>query len=414
MTHRFREEVQAHRWPYEVFYNRFRAAALEVAESEGDPSIAQVSVSSRSFERWMAGDLKSLPRYETGRVLEHLLGIPLKVLFARADDAASGVDEQPPPMSGGDPAAAELVPGRTGAPDPALVPHWATLLRILAEAHNAIGSAHVHRSAVTEMTLIRGARRQARGHLLRSLLGIEARWAEFASWTAETLGASEDSAYWLDRSLHLAREATDGTMTAYTLMRQAQSAIERRDAATAKRLAGLAVRNGEGAPRDRALSALRLAQALALSGDAHGSENALRAASRLVDEADELGLDDDPATIGQHCRQAYVQAHRGHCLLLLGCHDHAVRTLEETLGSWPQELRQDEYLTRAWLALAYAGSGRVCEAAATGADLLSTARGSTRVLRHLRQLDRSLASHPGSAAEVAAFRTAMATSAPRM
>ncbi len=406
----FHEAVRSRRWTYEAFDVRYQRAAEELAVLEDDPRFAHLSVSSRTFVRWMAGELKTVPNPRACLVLEHLLGVPAEVLFGLSEASAASSDDE----LSGSLQRAELV--AEAGPDPNLVPHWATLLRILAEAHNTIGSAHLHQAAVTEMALIRRSRAEAGGHLRATLLGVEARWAEFASWTAANLGTAADSAYWLDRALQLSQEAADGSMTAYILMRQAQTAIERRDAAAARRLAGRAVDMGHGGPRDRALSALRLAQALALAGNATGSEEALRDASRLVDEADDFGADDDPGTIGRHCQQAYVQAHRGHCLLLLGNFAQAARTLEDTLGSWPQELRQDEQLTRAWLALAYADSGRVAEAGTTGAELLAlnASRGSVRVVRHLRQLDRSLASHSGPPAEVTTFRTAMAALAPRM
>ncbi|MEU0805507.1 hypothetical protein [Streptomyces sp. NPDC005970] len=95
---------QRHLTTYEAFAIQFSRAAHELAEREGDPRLRSLSVSARQFDRWMSGELRTLPRPDACRVLEHMLGKPVSVLFAVPDDpegrskpsAAVGHEPAPP------------------------------------------------------------------------------------------------------------------------------------------------------------------------------------------------------------------------------------------------------------------------------------------------------------------------------
>lgn len=79
---RFRQLCERNYWTVFASFNiRFERAAREVAGIDGDPRLAEVSVGSRSYDRWMAGDLKTLPWPNTCRILEHLFGEPASQLF---------------------------------------------------------------------------------------------------------------------------------------------------------------------------------------------------------------------------------------------------------------------------------------------------------------------------------------------
>ncbi|MFE4829876.1 hypothetical protein [Streptomyces sp. NPDC056672] len=402
----------------ETFNVHFAEAARQLADQTGEKRLTYIIVSQRSFERWTAGDLERLPQRDTRRILEHLLGEPAQRLFEPLDD----IGPEPSPPS---PALAkeqrEPAPSfedagltaRSAVVDPSLVPHWSGLLHILAASHNAFGPNRMHGTVTREMGVIRDHRLRAGGRVRTGLLSIEARWAEFASWTAENLGSGEDAAYWLAYALDLAREGSDTSVEAYVLMRQAQRAAERRDARAVCDLADAAWAAAGASDRDRALSAVRRAQGHALAGDSLACSKAIRTAHQLVARADEF--DDDLATIGHHCVPAYVQAHEAYCQLLLGHPRQASQLLAEVLASWPSDYRQDEQIARAWLALAYAAEGRIDEAAAEGTAALShTSSGSVRVLRSLRALDRQMATDAGSTGDVSQFRSAFALTAQRM
>lgn len=408
----FRRLVQEKRWTYEAFCLHFGRAAAEAAEIERDPRIASVAVSHRTFGRWMAGDIKGLPSAEACLVLEHLLGRRAEDLFSVGAEpsALARLD----PVADFDPTAADLT--GSSSVDPALVPHWTGMLQILATAHNAFGPSQIHQSAVREMSVIRRFRENSSGKLAIALLAVEARWAEFASWTAENTSGGPDATFWLDHSLLLARHAEDTQMVSYVLMRQAQRAVERREVGRALSLAGLAWQSASDSPRDRALCAVRQAQAHALAGDARGSRLAIAEAAKLVDVADTSEGEDDPSTIGRHCVSAYVQAHEASCQILLGEYALAATTLEQVLGVWPTDFRQDELLARAWLAISYMKTGRLAEAGALGSEVLgaNSTVGSSRVHRGLRQLAQLAGQTDRRPPEVRAFQASLALIPPRM
>jgi tetratricopeptide (TPR) repeat protein len=281
----------------------------------------------------------------------------------------------------------------TGDVDPSLVPHWSGMLRVLASAHDAFGPRYLHEVVRGELSIIRRHRIAAQPEVSVGLLNVETRWAEFASWTADNLGDFDAARNWLEIALALAQQANNRPMVAYVLMRQAQQALDRRDRTQARILAEQAREQAPLSLRDRALCAIRYAQALALTGQAHVSLTAIDEAYALVSKADEADTDMDPYTIGRHCTRTYVAAHEGFCKLALGRHDEAVALLEAVLMDWPQSYRQDEAVARSWLAHAYAEAGRLAEAGLEGtrALALTIQTGSARAQRDLGRLEARLA-----------------------
>ncbi|MEV0732295.1 hypothetical protein [Polymorphospora sp. NPDC050346] len=243
------------------------------------------------------------------------------------------------------------------------------------------------------------------------LIAVEAKWAEFASWTAETLGARTDSTYWLDRSYSLSSEAGKPSVTAYIVMRKAQQAVDRMSSSEALDLANQARLMPHNSDRDLALSHIRLAQAHSLVRDSLQSRSAIERAYQLVAKADALGDDESADTIGKHCTRSYVQLHEGFCRLRLGEPDRAIDILLHTLEAWPTNYRQDEAVGRAWLACAYAATGNSRDAGLQGLATLEAAVAveSVRAMRTLGQLSvtlRELPACPESDRFQAAYRFA--------
>src|SRR5690242_12727700 len=90
----FRQLVQERGWTtVQTFGAHFTKAARELAAETGERRLADITVSRRTFDRWMAGDLKGMPQKDTRRILEHLLPHPVARLFA------------PPPETTASPAA---------------------------------------------------------------------------------------------------------------------------------------------------------------------------------------------------------------------------------------------------------------------------------------------------------------------
>lgn len=74
--------VEKHWQRWSTFEAQFRRAAVVLAERDGQPSLARTPVSERQFERWYAGRLRTLPRPDACRVLEHMFGYPAAELIA--------------------------------------------------------------------------------------------------------------------------------------------------------------------------------------------------------------------------------------------------------------------------------------------------------------------------------------------
>ncbi|KPI15669.1 hypothetical protein OK074_2114 [Actinobacteria bacterium OK074] len=84
----FRQLIQRrHLTTYEAFSAQFERAAARLADLDGDPRLASVEISPRQFDRWCGGQLQTLPRPDSCRVLEHMLGRPAAELFAATDDS---------------------------------------------------------------------------------------------------------------------------------------------------------------------------------------------------------------------------------------------------------------------------------------------------------------------------------------
>ncbi|MFV2008568.1 MULTISPECIES: helix-turn-helix domain-containing protein [unclassified Micromonospora] len=301
--------------------------------------------------------------------------------------------------------ALDPIPDPAGV-DPALALHWSELLRLLAASHNVFGSRQVYGAVCRELAIVRRYRREAPDDLTPRLLAVEARWAEFASWTADNLADVNAAAHWLDHALTLAHRAGDKRMAAYVVMRQAQQAVDRLDGTQATGLAETAETLVPLTDRDRALCLIRQAQGHALRNERLRSLSAIKTAHQLVSRS--MGnTADDPDTIGRHCTHAYLRAHEGYCLLQLGHAAAATETLETVLTDWPGDYRQDEALTRSWLARSYAATNRLAEAGAEGSRALrlAAATSAARAMTSLNQLHGRLAGVTGST-EVVDFRNA--------
>ncbi|MFD3926519.1 hypothetical protein [Streptomyces sp. NPDC058614] len=103
----FRRLVQQrHLTTYESFSAQFERSAAKLAELDRDQRLASLQVSSRQFDRWLGGELRGLPRPDTCRVLEYMLGRPVSELFSMpsgdAARTAQAAPKSPPPRDPGD------------------------------------------------------------------------------------------------------------------------------------------------------------------------------------------------------------------------------------------------------------------------------------------------------------------------
>src|SRR6266568_2662724 len=87
--------TQWHWQKFPTFEARFRRAAAELAERDGQPGLENLTVSPRQFERWYSGTVKTRPYPDACRVLEHMFGYTVEQLLAPAPDPSK-------PMPAGD------------------------------------------------------------------------------------------------------------------------------------------------------------------------------------------------------------------------------------------------------------------------------------------------------------------------
>jgi hypothetical protein len=280
---------------------------------------------------------------------------------------AQQLDPAPEPDVFGQPSAIGVdITGRTE--------HWVELLGLVAGKSNDSGAGSVWSLAHGQLALLDTCRRTSPVEN-RQLLAVQARWSEFLSWLADNLGRTRAGRQWAELAFSQATEAGDRRTASYVLMRRAQQAAD-------QGRGGEAVALGEGAAAldsssvcTAALCLVRQAHGHALNRDAAASRAAVRQAVRLL-----AGAAPDPDPLDGHCTDLYVAAYEGRCRLLLGDLDGATRSLEEVLAAWPDGLRQDEVMWRAWLADAHTAAGRLAEAGAEGLRALELAQatGSTR------------------------------------
>jgi transcriptional regulator with XRE-family HTH domain len=278
-----------------------------------------------------------------------------------------------------------------------LIAHWSRMLEVVARTENAVGVHGLKALVVRELRLVSRHRRAASGPLRCRFAIVEARWLEFASWVADNDGEPNLAADWLQQAHDIARDNGDNVLRGYSLMRQAQRAVEMGDPATAVALIGSRQTTARQPPRVRALTLVRAAQAHALAGHGAAARTDLDAARRCVERA---GGDAGDEALAAHCSAGYIAAHEAQCRLLLGEPAQAVAAYRDVLAGWPVEHRLDEGLFRAQLAVAYDQAAMPDEAEAEGLRALELARqtGSQRTMRTLRIRANRQARAPRSAA----------------
>jgi tetratricopeptide (TPR) repeat protein len=205
------------------------------------------------------------------------------------------------------------------------------------------------------------------------VLGVGARWAEFAAWLYQDAGHIQAAAGWANRALPWAEEAGDEVMVAYTLVRQADLGADRQDAAATVGLTQSALRRPIPA-RVRAVGLQQQASGHALAGD---EAAAFRAFDLALEEA--ARGDEGP---GRYCTPGYVEMKRAACWLRFGHFDQAIAAFERELARLPAVHRRDRGRYLARLSSAYAATGNHAQASATAAEARAVARatGSKRIL----------------------------------
>lgn len=283
--------------------------------------------------------------------------------------------------------------------DPALVDHFAAMRALLVKSDNRLGATAVRPTALQQLGYIAQFRRAARGRLRDALLGMEARWAEFAGWLSDDLGDHAAGNWWLTQALTMAQEAEDREFTTYIFARMAQRAVVGTDRDRVLGLARTAGRIGSGRPQVRAFAALQQAQGHALAGEIYEFQRTVEQAHHLVAHTTEA--DDE---LGGFCTPPYVWAQEGDGWLRLGCPRAVLESFARALAAWPESYRRDRGVYLARTAMAYVVAGDPERAAATGTKAVELARltGSARIWREIAYVAQRLEAYRANP-EVAEF-----------
>ncbi|MEV3853710.1 hypothetical protein AB0J38_05205 [Streptomyces sp. NPDC050095] len=280
---------------YAAFWAKFERAAAALATLDGDPRIASLHVSSRQFDRWLSGELRGLPRPDTCRVLEYMLGRPAQELFAEPPDSSN-----PAPETRGT-AGVRPAPGPARAldEDPLQIVTRAQRLTTgnaddttLALIHSSLDEITTHYEHDGPHALRRQARQVRHlAHTLldghqpprarRELFRLAARASGLLGYMAVNLGDFVLAEAYATEALHLSNEIGDlsTALWASGTLSFAFYYAGNYDKADASAAAGIAR-----APHDA--QSIRLlvngrARALAKSGDRRGAEQAINQALDL-------------------------------------------------------------------------------------------------------------------------------------
>ncbi|KAB7835494.1 hypothetical protein [Streptomyces mobaraensis] len=425
----FRLLVQERQWTtIQTFAAHFTKAARDLAAESGERRLADVTVSRRTFDRWMAGGLKSLPQRDTRRILEYLFQQPVARLFAPTTAADTNPPDAhqsdtlatscPPWWSGpergrilptdplllsqegadvdrrrfllvGGAAALPLAPGPASDSTPApprldqmtpeqidaVLIHVREMWHMLVQSDNLLGPRHALDGVRQYQAILQELLDCALPPLREEVLPLASRYAESAAWLHEDCADTESAVYWTQQATGWAVEAGDETMTAWTLFRRAQQATAAGNAAQTISLSRAAQRY------DRILTAQMRAAALqqeahgyALAGDELTCHRLLDQAVAFASEPGRAG--DGRSGHGDFATPAYLEAQRAHCWLLLKRPDRAAPLLSTALTELPEVYRRDRGLLYARLATAHAHNGDIDQAVEQGHLALAVARGS--------------------------------------
>ncbi len=269
--------------------------------------------------------------------------------------------------------------------------------RMLAEhsaMDNAIGPRYLFDVVRAQLGVLVELRQVALPAVRGELLGLCARYAEFAGWLCQDSGDARGATAWCDRALEWAQAAGDDAMTAFVLIRKANQATARRDYDYAVSLASAAQADRGPASRPmRVLAALQQAHSHAAGGGSGGCDQALEAANSLLEtEADGASGTDEPV-LARYCELGlYLEIKRAVCDVQLGRTAAAVAGLSRIIDTLPPAHQRDRGQYMAQLAAAHAAAGEVEQACAVAGEALTIARstGSQRTIAEVRGLSAQL------------------------
>ncbi|MEU6405307.1 hypothetical protein [Streptomyces sp. NPDC046985] len=352
---------------FKTFTVHFKRAASEVAQLDGNASLASVYVARSTWDRWMVGDIKGLPRPTTCRVLEHLFGEPAEQLFGLLEP--------------------EAPPAAAAASDEVTSPHLAAM-ESFRLADRQLGGGHVYRSVVHYLnTVVAPALFGAAdsGGDSETTFGAAVVLTEMAAWMAHDAGRDDLASGHFDRARRLSQSLTDATAGANVMAGMSHLALQTDQVDTAADLARSGLARLAASPRMPTLSAhLHAMEARAL-GQLNSESEAQRAletarkalalartapTSRWVAPFDEAALASEAASV----------------FLDLGALKAAAREAEHALALRDASRVRSRAFGHVTLARILLAQGQPDAACAVGVELLNASQSVTS-LRLSHQLD---------------------------
>lgn len=237
---------------------------------------------------------------------------------------------------------------------------------------------------------LRGMANGAPTPVREQLLGLAARYSEYAGWMAQEAGDDRAAMWWTRNAVEMGAAAGDTEMATYSLIRQALITLYREDAAGTVDLARQAQAAPGTSPRVQGLAALREAQGHALACDYDNCRRALDRAAVLLARADTAdGMTMGSASVSGADLISLVEAW---CLHDLGQSRQAADAFDRQLSLVPDSAHRTHARFGARRALAYASAGDIDHASALTAKVLDAADlvDSATVRQDLKQLARLL------------------------
>ncbi|MGW2690140.1 hypothetical protein ACWC6I_44230 [Streptomyces sp. NPDC001414] len=352
---------------FETFTLHFTRAASEVARLDGTPSLASVYVARKTWDRWMVGDIKSLPRPTTSRVLEHLFGEPAEQLFG--------------------PLAPEAKPSSATAVDEVTSPHLAAM-ESFRLADRQLGGGHVYRSVVHYLnTVVAPALFGAgdSGGDSETTFGAAVVLTEMAAWMAHDAGRDDLASGHFDHARRLSQSLTDVTAGANVMAGMSHLALQTDQIDTAADLARSGLSRLAAGPRVPTLTArLHAMEARALAQLQAESE-----AQRALDAAREalaLGRTAPTSRWVAPFDEAALASEAASVLLDLGALKAAAQEAQRALALRDASRVRSRAFGQVTLARVLLAQGQPDAACAVGVELVNASQSVTS-LRLSLQID---------------------------
>jgi tetratricopeptide (TPR) repeat protein len=239
--------------------------------------------------------------------------------------------------------------------EPALADSLLATLDLYSNTDNLAGPRSLVNIVPEQLRFVENLLLNTRDKDRKQLLRVGARYAEFAGWIYQDVGALNSAMQMSSTALDYAQEADDEMLISYILMRRSNIATDAKRPELALKLADASLDKATHLPpRYRAVALRQRAHAFAQLNQPDDCANTLELAFKFAERSVDSEKD-----LAQYCTSEYVEMEAAHCWVELGQANKAIGTLQHSLAGWKPEFRRDLGLCLARLSVAYASSGQI-------------------------------------------------------